>query len=232
MANYRSATRQPSITALIRQKIIAGHFGSGEHLQEVPLSAELGVSRTPVREALVALGQEGLVTYRPNRGYVVREFTLSEILNAYEVRGTLEGLACRLLAEKGMDESTKRAIRTHLAEGDQILSPGELTDEGFVPWQNMNNAFHDAILSAADNGILRELVDRVSSMPMVSSRVVHWFDYDLIKRSHQAHHDIFDALGQRQGTRADALMREHIHHSTVMIRENYERLFKKPAASE
>lgn len=223
----RSNNRQQSITNLLRQKIVAGDFGSGARLQEVPLSEELGVSRTPIREALVALGQEGLLTYRPNRGFVVREFTLPEILGAYEVRGTLEGLACRLVAERGIDEPARRALQRCLAKGDDILSPGELTDSGFLPWQEMNNSFHATILNAANVSILNEMVDRVSSIPMVSSRVVHWFNYDLIARSHQAHHDIFDALCQRQGSRAEALMREHIHHSTVMIRQNYEDLFRK-----
>ena len=218
------SVRQKTILDRLREMILSGQFGPGEHLQEVPLSEQLGVSRTPIREALVALGQEGMVLYRPHRGYVVRSFTLAEILQAYAVRGTLEGLACRLLAEEGIDDATRSILDTCVRDGDAILSAGKLLDENLAPWRQMNDRFHQTILRATQNRCLIDVTERTLAIPLVSSRVVHWFEFDRDKRSHQYHHVVFESICAGRGTRAEAAMREHIEIGTGIIRENYEQL--------
>ncbi|HYZ30859.1 MAG TPA: GntR family transcriptional regulator, partial [Crenalkalicoccus sp.] len=75
------ATRSLSVTARLRDGILAGDHAPGEHMHEVRLAERLGVSRTPVRAALQALAAEGLLDYTPNRGYVVRAVPLSEALD-------------------------------------------------------------------------------------------------------------------------------------------------------
>jgi len=214
--------RQQSILERLRSMVLSGELKPDEHLQEVPLSERLGVSRTPIREALGALGQEGLLLYRPQRGYVVRRFTLQEILDAYTVRATLEGLACRLLAERGADEATLASLADCVAQGDDILAAGRLRDEDLEPWRRMNDRFHQTILHASSNSCLRDVTDRALAIPLVSSRVVHWFEFDRIKRSHSDHHVTLDAIRERRGTRAEAAMREHIELATSIIRENFE----------
>ncbi|MDO8280569.1 MAG: GntR family transcriptional regulator [Burkholderiaceae bacterium] len=216
--------RQKSILERLREMILSGQVQPGEHLQEVPLSEQLGVSRTPIREALGALGQEGLVLYRPHRGYVVRSFTLEEILQAYTVRASLEGLACRLLAETGIDDATRLALSDCLAQGDTILQAGTLRDADLEPWRRMNDRFHQTVLHATRNRCLIDVTDRALAIPLVSSRVVHWFEFDRVKRSHNDHHVVFDAICERRGTRAEAAMREHIELATYIIRENHEQL--------
>src|ERR1700754_294748 len=98
-----TATRSASVVEALRAAILAGEFHPGERVHEVKLTALLGVSRTPVRAALQKLASEGLLDYTPNRGYTLREFSISEVISAYEVRAVLEGLAARLSAERGLD---------------------------------------------------------------------------------------------------------------------------------
>ena len=119
--------QQQAVADKLREMILHGTFAGGDRLLEVPLSEQLEVSRTPVREALITLSDEGLVEYRPNRGYVVRSFTLDDIMNAYVVREALEGLATRILAEKRLERTLKRQLEECLDEGDRILGVKRLT---------------------------------------------------------------------------------------------------------
>ncbi len=221
-------THQRSVTDRLREMIMSGTIPPGRHLLEVPLSRELGVSRTPLRTALTALAQEGLLTYRPNRGYVVRSFSLEEVLDAYAVRGMAEGLACRLAAERGLSAEARATMQRCLDDGDAILAGGELTELGVIPWRTMNDRFHETILVASGNAMLADVITRTLSVPMLSRRVVHWYDFARVRSSHDLHHLIFEAICRRQGDRADNLMREHIYQATEIIRANYENLRKTP----
>ncbi len=216
-------TRQLSVTERLRELIMAGEFEPGFHLQEVPLAKSLDVSRTPVRAALIALAQEGLLTYRPQRGYLVRKASLEEILDAYTVRGSLESTACRLLAERGAAAEAMKILKDCLEEGDRILAAGRLTDEGFQPWREMNNRLHQTILTATGNDLLIDLTARTLNIPLTSSRVVHWIDYTAMRRSHDHHWVIVEAIERRQPSRAEAMMTEHILVSSDVIRRNFGR---------
>ena len=92
----------PSVVATLRQPILAGRYQPGTRLAEIPVAAELGVSRTPVRLAFRTLAQEGLLQRVGKRGLDVRAFTEADVLCAVEVRGVLEGLAARRLSEAGV----------------------------------------------------------------------------------------------------------------------------------
>ena len=85
----------------LRELILGGELAAGQRVTEVAISEQLGVSRTPVREALAVLAQEGLLGAAGNRGYLVQEFGSKDIEDAIEVRGLLEGAAARMVAEKG-----------------------------------------------------------------------------------------------------------------------------------
>ena len=85
---------------VLREMLLEGHFQPGERIREVPLAAELGVSRIPLRLVLERLAHEGLLEVRPTRGFVVQRFSATDIYDAIELRGLLEGMAARLTAEK------------------------------------------------------------------------------------------------------------------------------------
>src|SRR5512139_3856426 len=89
----------------IREMILRGKLAPGQRVAEAPLAEMLGMSRTPVRQALPLLAQEGLLMEHETRGYVVRAFTAADIIDAIDVRAALEGMAARRVAEKGASKA-------------------------------------------------------------------------------------------------------------------------------
>lgn len=211
-------SRTQSTADDLRDRILCGTIAAGTHLQEIPLSQELGVSRTPIRAALALLAAEGLLEYAPKRGYTVRGFAFAEIAAAHEVRATLEGMACRLAAERGLSADESAELERILAIGDAILAKGRLFEADRDGWVEMNDLFHSRIIEIAANRLLAELVDRTCKIPLASSRVIHWYDFEAIKGSHQLHHRILAYLREGKSANADALMREHIFQGIDQIR--------------
>src|SRR5579862_90624 len=97
----------------LRGMLLRGDFQPGERISELPMVARLGVSRTPIRLALDRLAHEGLLEVAPAGGFVVREFTLSDIWDAMELRGVLEGTAARFAAERFVDLSELDTLRKY-----------------------------------------------------------------------------------------------------------------------
>ncbi len=219
--------QQQAVADKLREMILHGTIAGGDRLLEIPLSKQLEVSRTPVREALIMLSDEGLVEYRPNRGYIVRSFTLDDIMNAYVVREALESLATRILAEKGLDRAIKRQLEDCLDEGDRILGVKRLTKAAREPWGNMNNRFHRLLVESTNNGALVDALSRATNIPYSSSRVVHWFEDDdveglyQLRFTHSQHHAIYRAICHGEGYRAEMAMRAHIANTADHIRGKY-----------
>src|SRR5476649_2416987 len=113
-SGLRAGNRALSVMDRVREAVLDGSVGAGERLNEVQLSKTLSVSRTPVRAALQALAGEGLLDYAPNRGFTVREFPLPAIVDAYDIRAALEGVAVRFAAERGLGEQEKESIERAL----------------------------------------------------------------------------------------------------------------------
>jgi len=204
------ATRTISATDELRAAILAGKYQPGERLQEVRLGASLGVSRTPVRIALQALAAEGLLEHEPNCGYSVRTFNRTEILNAFETRAALEGLAARFAAERGLKLAEQTLIEQILAEGDALLANGDPSEESRSEYARMNVAFHDAIHSASETRMVREMLRLTQLLPMSSHENLVAFEYGKIRHRHDEHHRILEAIIRRDGNRAEMIMREHV----------------------
>src|SRR5436309_2702257 len=122
--------------------LLRGDFQPGERISELPLVARLGASRTPIRLALDRLAHEGLLEVFPSGGFVVRAFTLSDIWDAIEMRGVLEGTAARLAAERLQDDSELDELRQCRDNIDVFLNP---TIESFAHYLDLNEAFHSAL---------------------------------------------------------------------------------------
>ena len=206
----RSAPRSISAADQIREAILAGAFSPGERINEVHLSRSLGVSRTPTRAALHALAAEGLVDYAHNRGFTVREFPLHAVLDAYQIRATLEGLACRFAAERGLNSDQRLAMENALRDGDAILLHDPLTEADLAAYRDINVAFHDTILAAAQNRMLTESVRMTLNMPGSTHRHIVSFVHKDVRRRHDDHHRLYELILAGQGWRAEALMREHV----------------------
>jgi GntR family transcriptional regulator of vanillate catabolism len=170
----------------------------------------LAVSRTPVRAALQALAGEGLLDYAPNRGFTVREFPLSAIIDAYDIRAALEGLAARFAAERGPSAEEAAVIQRSLSAGDRLLERGSFEPGDLTLYRTINGDFHDTLLAAARNRMLAEMIRICHHVPVSSSRNIVAFEYRDVRRRHDDHHRIFEAITSREPWRAEMLMREHV----------------------
>lgn len=206
----RGGPRSISVADRVRNAILAGELEAGERINEVHLSRALGVSRTPTRAALHALAAEGLVDYTHNRGFSVREFPLQAVLDAYEIRAALEGLAARLAAERGFSDEQRAVITKALADGDAILQGQELSEQHLAEYRVVNVTFHDAVLSGSRSRMLSEAVRLTLNMPGSTHRNIVVFRHQDVRRRHDDHHRIFEAIMAGDGWRAEVLMREHV----------------------
>jgi GntR family transcriptional regulator of vanillate catabolism len=194
----------------LRAAVLAGEFAGGDRLHEVRLTVRLGVSRTPVRAALQKLASEGLLEYTPNRGYTMREFSVGEIVSAYEVRAVLEGLAARLTAERGLGEDDRAVMVQALRDGDDLLRHWQFSDGHRSAYGRINAGFHETIHAAAGSRMLTDMVFLCQQVPMSSPRNVVAFEERDVRRRHDDHHRIFEAIIDREPWRAEVLMRDHV----------------------
>ena len=207
----------PSVVAALRQLIIEGRFAAGERVAEIPVAEALGVSRTPVRLAFRTLEQEGLLQKAGKRGFLVREFSEADVLCGIEVRGVLEGLAARRLAERGLDDSTRAELHACLAEGDAVLADGTLGEAQVRRWSALNQRFHGCIVGATGSRVIGDAITRNNHLPFASADSIvldHGaLDKELqkIRVAQLQHRLIVDALEHRESARAEMLMREHAY---------------------
>ncbi|GHO46934.1 GntR family transcriptional regulator [Ktedonospora formicarum] len=187
----------------IRELIESGDLLPGTQLDERTLASRLSVSRTPLREAIATLVEEGLVERRPYRGNFVKVFTAKQISDLYEVRKTLEGLATRLAISQLSDED--------LAQLRQVLdeAQGALEREDIAGYSMADQRFHTLITHLSANQILIEMLDRLQrKIHIVRIRANR--DPQVVKRTAFERPRILAALEARNAELAERLMVEHI----------------------
>lgn len=203
-----SDTLTGEATRRIRQFILDGELEPNARVNEVHLCESLSISRTPLRAALQTLAGEGLLIYTANRGFTVRAFALTEIIDTYELRALIEGLAARLCAERGVSDAVRERMETALDRGDRLVLDSFPADRRQDEYSVVNEMFHGAIHRAA-TPVIADLIARCH-IPNVSARNIMVLSLDEMKRRNQYHHDVFDAVLCREPQRAEALMREHV----------------------
>jgi len=204
LPSSRSNGRQPDAAeqqyGRLRKEILDGSFPPGAVLLETALSERYGVSRTPIREALGRLAQDGLIV-RSTRGFQVRQHTPEEILEIYEARIALETTSAALAASRRTEFDLARL--THLvAERQAATDPAQ-----FGP---LNNQWHQALRTASHNATITELLERLDNQlalypyrrPMPTGS----------DRSAEEHAQILAAVRDRDAETAQALMRDHLRH--------------------
>jgi GntR family transcriptional regulator of vanillate catabolism len=213
---------QETVLMQLRDLVLRGEFEPGQRLAEQQLAERLGASRTPVRAALVTLEQEGLVEANETGGYVVRPFTAQEVHDAIAVRGLLEGLAARLVAEHGVSRQLQGDLQACLDEGDRVLAANPLTLESYAAYTAMNDRFHALILTASGNRALQRAVALNNRLPFAPASAMLpmqgsvALDRDWMLYAHRQHHMLLAAMKRGEGTRAQALAEEH----TQVAQEN------------
>lgn len=200
----------------IRGLILDGTLQPGMRLAEAAMAERLGVSRTPVRNALPALAIEGLLEPAGARGFAVRAFSVEDSFRATELRCVLEGYAARHIATQGASPQVMAELRDCLAQGDRIFAKGYITvKEDEDAYALMNQRFHKIIVAAADNALLRDLIHRVYAVPFVDPGVLAFNRvpadeiYPILVSGNHQHHAIVDAIDARQADLAETIMRGH-----------------------
>jgi len=199
----------------IRELILQGKLSAGQRVAEAPLAEQLGMSRTPIRQALPVLAQEGLLVEHETRGYVVKEISTADIVDAIDLRGIIEGLAARRVAERGASRAFCNALRVCLVDGDKIFNKGHLEESDEAVYADMNARFHDLIVREAHSPMIEQTLERNARIPFVGPQALA-FDktslgrmFDMLSYAHRQHHFIVSALEHGEGARVEALMREH-----------------------
>ena len=200
----------------LRKMIIAGELEGGARVAEIPTAELLGVSRQPVRMAFRLLEQEGLLIKNPTRGYTVREISEKLINDALEVRGILEGLAAKMVAEQGLTEEQKKTLQNCIVETEKLFDgKTEFGDHELERYHHFNVIFHDTIIQGAQNVALIQALAKNNQLPMASAQAITYdqtqalSEYRRLHYAHLQHCSIYDALMHRQAGRAETLMREH-----------------------
>jgi GntR family transcriptional regulator of vanillate catabolism len=219
----------------LRQMLLDGAFAPGTRMAELPLVERLGISRTPLRDALSALAYEGLLETLPGGGYAVRAFTLDDIGDAIALRGVLEGTVARLAAERRAGTAVLAAI---VADLDEVVHA-----DGYAPFERyleLNERFHSELLRMAASPVTERALTQVLAMPFASPNAFVLAEAELpesreilVIAQHQ-HGEIVRAIAANEGARAEALAREHARlaqRNLELVLQRRETLARLPGAS-
>jgi DNA-binding GntR family transcriptional regulator len=194
---------------LLRQ-LLDGEIALGTQLDERTLAAQLGVSRTPVREAIIQLVREGLVDYFPYRGHFVKMWTPKEVNDLFEVRKVLEALAVRLAVRKLSQEDIEE-LHTIVSEIQDTLRRGDI--DGFSDADRM---FHNTIIQKTGNQTLIDGLDRLDCQIQVIRTIANRAP-DLVERMLHEWPQILAALDARNAERSVELMLVHIEDARKTV---------------
>jgi GntR family transcriptional regulator of vanillate catabolism len=199
----------------LREMILAGELPGGVRIAELTLVEKLGVSRTPIRAALMRLEQEGLLEVLPNGGYAVRTFSERDVSDAIELRGTIEGLLARVAAERGAAPVVLGEASECLRQIDDLLREAALDDDAFSRYVVLNEKFHALLGELSGSAVMTREMERVASLPFASPSAFVIVQAnspqarDMLVVAQDQHWQVLDAIERREGARAEAIMREH-----------------------
>jgi GntR family transcriptional regulator of vanillate catabolism len=222
----RSVSQTLKAQLALRELVLRGELSPGERVSELQMVERLGVSRTPVRMALVRLQEEGLLEAIPSGGFAVKAFSEREVFEAIEIRGTLEGLAARLAAERGVSRSELAAAGGCLDAIDEVVRR-DTVEVDISRYVELNARFHSLLIELAGSQALARQIKRAGALPFASPSAL----VPAQSRSPESHHIltvaqdqhrcVLAAIERRESARAEAIMREHAR----IAHRNLERAF-------
>ncbi|KGJ98695.1 GntR family transcriptional regulator [Thalassotalea sp. ND16A] len=206
-------TRTQLVVEAIREKILTGAIKAGEPLRQAALATELNVSRIPVREALVQLEGEGLVSFEPHKGATASALSIEQVEELFELRALLE---TNVLAE-----SLKHITDEQLTKAGDILSQLEEAlgeEDSSNSWSELNSEFHNCLYSAANRPQTQDIINTLNKNADRYIRM-HLLWLGKIDKAEVQHRDILHACMQRDVKKAIKLMKAHILESGEEIKE-------------
>ncbi|WP_338826646.1 GntR family transcriptional regulator [Neomoorella thermoacetica] len=197
--------RQEAYQAL-REAILTGRLEPGTRLVERKIARQLGVSRTPVREAIRKLELEGLVEHHPRRGVVVARMSTREAFEVYSIRAVLEGLAARLAAE--------HINPVQLLKLNEIVRAMEQAceEENEERLQELHQEFNETVWTAAESPRLHQMINNLADY-IVGFTKVGYSVPGRVRAATREHRELVEALARGDGEKAEKLARQHIENS-------------------
>lgn len=201
-----------SLAERLSASIRAGRFAPGQRLVEADLTAELGVGRGLLREAFRKLSAEGLIELVPNRGALVRRFSLCEALELFEIRNELECLAARRAANHIADLCTRESF-------ERAAKPiwSDHVRQGSDDYLAENQRFHAAIMAASGNAQLVSVSERLQ-LSLILSQIRFALTPDVLAHSVAEHRRIAQAILDGDPVAAGLAMREHLDRATEIVK--------------
>ena len=198
---------------ILKARIIKGDLAQGGKLFEAKIAEQLGVSRTPVREAIKGLAAEGLVKMNPNQGVVVINISIEDLQEVLQIRRVLEGLAASIVAEKINKEEIEK-LEEIIEKMSMIISKPK---PDVVAYSELNAEFHKLILIACGNKRLMKICNNLSSSDH-RFRIRSLRDnLGRLKYSLKEHQEIVEALKRKNTKQADRLSQKHIENVLANI---------------
>ena len=197
----------------LRQAILKGELAPGERLMEIQLAERLGVSRTPIREAIRKLVLEGLVLMIPRKGAEVAKISEKSLRDVLEVRRSLEELAIELACQRMSDEEIEELQKAQ----DDFRSAVE--SGNVMRIAEADEAYHDVIFKGTGNDRLVQILNNLREQ-MYRYRLEYIKDEDKRQILLVEHDNILNALRQRHMEEAKEAMREHIDNQEITVSKN------------
>ena len=199
----------------LRALILTGEYGPDERLVEEQLAERLGVSRTPVRQALTMLEAEGLVEIAPNRGATVCSFSTEDVWDIYDLRAVLEGHAARRAAGRITTGELAR-LRELTGEMEGLAGRFEDHEEEIRTLVGLNQEFHGTTVEASRNRRLQRLINRTVEIPLMFKAFFWYTPHERVSSNHY-HRQILGALERGDADRAEIIMREHVYEGRDFV---------------
>lgn len=199
-----SPTLADRAAELIRERILAGDFASGDRLVEARIAEQLGISRGPLREALKQLASEGLVREEPRRGTFVATPTTEDVRDIYDLRAAIEGRAARLVISNG-DPAAIEVLRRAVDEIGSAAEAGDLRKLVRSDYE-----FHEALCTASGNRRLHEAFVRNASALRILLRLEEERFYRSFREVWDQHRDLLAAIEAGDAAAAEAMFAEHL----------------------
>ncbi len=200
---------------VLRADILRGRHRPGRRLGEVGLAQELGMSRTPVREALRRLAADGLVELSANRGARVVEHDAADLDSVFVLRAHAEGIAARTAARTATDEDVEELQRLAVAVADAARPEGG-GEPDLAAVYELNQQFHDLLLQLAGSASLTSVVGSLVHSTILM-RTYRSFDHDAMHRSVEHHLELVAAVRARDPDWAECVMRSHLYSARAAL---------------
>ena len=209
----------------LKRQILVGEIAPGTRMMEVELAEDMGVSRTPVREAIRKLEKEGLVTIEPRRGAYASDISIKDMVDVLEVRQMLEGMAASMAAQKVTEEEKLDFVEANSAYKNAVKK-GNI--EEIIRYDEL---FHQLIVSYSGNKTLNQLLSQVQELAL-RFRYIYYDDFSRYENMPAEHEEIEEAIISGDTQKAKVVAEEHVERLKKFVIDEGKNLFQNTKENE